>query len=507
MRLLPRASLVGAFLLGVAAWLAMRVEPTPESTQPEEATWTSRRPDSAALASAWVDDTLSMLRTGRVAEEKQPATMEEFLAENRKNSEKWRKERNEELDQIVREARSMRGISDPLEALRAVRPSQDGYLKELAIFQYWLETDTEAALAEMGRNWRLLGRDDLPALLERKFGIDWLNAKIADENMPCRLRTALARELGLQMAHGQRLTGLLKYYNSATCPRLRILMAWDFAQEMPHEDPESAARFLSGNVPKELRELLIEQWKYLPSGENTMEEYWVRDLLKGLGVDASDYVVPTLGGYWGMDMEASIKLWEARKSMTFDEVVRDMIKEGSSPEKAVGEAIRSKVHHALADGPNWIEMFGEGQLTREELLNEMRREIPGSDVHPDALDREVWRRTAWAADPQEIAQWAAELSRRGDMDELITGTFTPSNIHGDPRILLRLARYHVVTQGLSDGRPRDRILNQAAYEWTRWQVVSPALAEAWLNKLPQNEPMHAVIRERDALERQRRENP
>lgn len=141
--------------------------------------------------------------------------------------------------------------------------------------------------------------------------------------------------------------------------------------------------------------------------------------------------------------------------MTLVEVVRDCIKEGNSPQDAVGEAIRTKLHDALADGRNLIEMFWEGHLSREELLMQ---------------------------------------------------TFTSSNIHGDPRIQLRLARYRAVTQGLKEDRPRDRILNQAAYEWIRWQAVSPVDAETWMKTLPQDEPVYAEIRAREALDRWRKEN-
>jgi hypothetical protein len=506
---LQGATLVGALLLGVAAGLAMRDEPPPAVSRQEEPTTIFQRSDADARASAWVDATFKKLRTDRAAADQdipRPATMAEFLANGRADSEKWWRQRNEDLDQIVTQARAMRDLNDPVAALRDVRRSRDGYLKELVIIQYWLEKDSEAALAEIGRNWQLLDLEYLPALLERKFGIDWMNAAIADATTPYRLRNALVRELGRQMAHGKGLDGLLTFYNSISDPRMKILMAWEFSHEWPLDDPKTVARFLKGNVPVELRELLIEHWKQLPFQDDSWEEVWVRDFLEQLGMDGSDYVAP-VGWYHGMNILESIKLQEARQSMTLDEVVNDCVKQGSSQGDAVGEAIRIKLHDAFGDGPDMIERFGEGQLTREELLTAIFQKIPGSDAHPDALEREVWRRSAWAAEPEEVSQWAAELARRGDIDELLTGAFTSSNIYGDPRIPHRLIRYRIVTQGLTDGRPLQLILHQAAYEWTRWQTVSPQAAEAWLKKLPSNEPMHQVIRARAALERQRKENP
>jgi len=110
----------------------------------------------------------------------------------------------------------------------------------------------------------------------------------------------------------------------------------------------------------------------------------------------------------------------------------------------------------------------------------------------------VWAKTAWAADPQEVAQWAAELSERGNMDELFVQTFTPSGINGDPRMPLRLDRYRVVTKSVEDGASLSRILDNAGWQWTRWEAVSPVAAEAWLNQLPENDPVNAAIRWRVA---------
>jgi len=142
--------------------------------------------------------------------------------------------------------------------------------------------------------------------------------------------------------------------------------------------------------------------------------------------------------------------WEARESMTLEEVVEDVTKEGKTPEEARREAIGNRLHQALGEGANLLELFGEGNLTRAELLDELRLQIPGSEAYPEALEQAVWRRAAWAADPQEIADWAQELSRRGDMDELMIQAFATGNLSGDPRIPLRLARYRTITKGMPD---------------------------------------------------------
>lgn len=450
------------------------------------------------------------LENAKEREDEKPATMKEFLTERRKDAEKCWRERNDEIDQIIAKARTMRGLSDPAAALRESQRPDGSHEDELAIFQHWLETDPEAVLSEMGRNWDLLERDYLAALLERKFGIDWMSGKIADDGTPYRLSTVLARELGMQIAQGKGLASLLDCYNSIPDPRLKIQMAWHFTFEWPLDEPTVVARFLSDEAtPKELRDVLLEQWANPQYGPSEWVVEWMTELHERLGLDAfvksgSSYDGCGMGG---MDLGELLKASEARQSMTLDELVRDCIKKGKSPDDAVDEAVWSKMHDALNDGPDLIDRFGEGQVTREELLEALRRKIPGSDAHPDALERAVWARTAWTAEPQEVARWAAELSLRKNMDELLTQTFSSGSISGDPRIPHRLARYRTVTQGMKEDRPRRLILGHAAWEWTRWQAVSPAMAESWLDGLPKSEPLYSAICERAGPERQTKEDP
>ena len=448
---IPKATHGAALLLGILAWQVLADKQVPDDVTPAEAAQRIRGRNDARQAAAWVDASLAGMRleNAKEREDDKPATMEEFLMERRKDAEKWWRERNDEIDQIIAKARTMRGLADPAAALRESQRTDGGHEDELAIFQHWLDTDPEAALTELGRNWDLLERDYIPALLERKFGIDWMSRKIADEGTPYRLRKVLAQEYGTQLAQGKGLADLLECYNSIPDPRLKIQTAWHFTFEWPLDEPQVVARFLSGEAPKELRDVLLQEWTKLPNAETSWETTWMKELHERLELDAFVYSGSYGGcGMGGMDLDKSLKLSQARASMTLDEVVRDCIKEGKSPEDAEDEAVRSKMHDALNDGPDLIEMFGEGQMTRDELLVELRRKIPGSDAHADALERAAWSKTAWVAEPQEVARWAAELSLRKNMDELLTQTFSSGSIYGDPRIPLP-------TRPLQNRHPRD----------------------------------------------------
>lgn len=498
----PKATHGVALLLGILVWHGIHRERVSIESQPAEASRRLLRPDAAKEASAWIDANVEKPQSTDLVNETQAATMAEFLEDNRKEMAKWRQTRNEDLDHLIAQAERMRGPADSV-AVRAALRKEGRDQDARVLFLHWLDKDPDGALAELERNRHLQRLDYLGALLELKFGSEWLVGKITDGEIPFRLRSSLVRELGLISAHETGLAGLLGHYNSISDPQLKVQMIWNFTSEWSLGEPESVAQFLTGDVPTELRDALLKNWANPPYGPSTWELGWMRELCEGLGPELTrKYYDPSAKPY--VVFGPSIERYEARQSMTLSEAVQDVIAEGKSPEQAAGEAIRIKIHQALDDAGDLIEFFGEGQLTRAEFLNELSRRITESDAYPEALEREAWSMTAWTAEPQEVAKWAAELAGQQDMDELMIQTFATGNLYGDPRIPFRLARYRIVTAGMEDDRPLKRILGHAAWEWTRWQSVSPGNAETWRDALPQDEPLLSAIREEEEMNHRRR---
>ena len=131
-RWIPKATHGAALLLGVMVWYALPVERSSDDVAPAEASRRIRSREPAAQASAWVDATLASLRARDNAEQPEnarPATMEEFLEESRKDAEKSWRERNDEIDQIIAKARTMRGLSDPAAAIRAAQRGNEAAMK------------------------------------------------------------------------------------------------------------------------------------------------------------------------------------------------------------------------------------------------------------------------------------------------------------------------------------------------------------------------------------------
>lgn len=279
-RWIPTATHGAALLLGVLVWIALFGDRSSGLPRSAEAARHQASRVAVDQATAWTDAALTRMRgkeTAKEREETGPATLEEFLEEDRKDRKKWWQTRDEELDQVIARAQKMRGPSDPAATIRAAVRNQPNQMDELVLFQHWLDTDPDAALAELERNWLLNEREYIAALLQRKFGTDWMLGKIADAATSYRLRDTLARELGFQAAQGRGLAGLLKFYHSIPDPQLKNQLAWNFSWEWPLGDPREAARVLGDGAPKELQDLLLEQWANPQYGPSEWELKWMRD--------------------------------------------------------------------------------------------------------------------------------------------------------------------------------------------------------------------------------------
>jgi hypothetical protein len=112
-RWIPKATHGVALLLGILIWNGRHSEQVTNESQPAEAARKQVRPDAASQAGAWINAKLARLREPDPASETEPASMAEFLEQNRKETAKWRKERNDDLDRYVAQADRMRGPAAP----------------------------------------------------------------------------------------------------------------------------------------------------------------------------------------------------------------------------------------------------------------------------------------------------------------------------------------------------------------------------------------------------------
>lgn len=444
--------------------------------------------------SAWIDDTLRKVREREAAESnaKQPTltlpeTLEKLQLEVATNDTKLQ----ERIERVANAARNHHAGLDPAEAIRAaLRAARTQDEVALVILQAWLERDPVAALAELGRNRGLLRDRAIPEMLEREFGSEWMIAQIGDDLAPYPLRTVLASWLGLKLARGERLDELLRQYHAIADPKLKSELAAGFAGNWPMGDTAVIARFLADQAPVDLRRQLLAEFGrgVNPFGRDSNPE-WFKKLRAAMDPadPPEDDQKPALSS-------GSNALPE---TASFAEVVEADIKDGQDRDDAVKAAMFSKTGQVLTEGTDLVELYGEGRISRRELLVEFARRVPGADKYPELLERAAWRWTVINSDAHQAMRWANELSQRGDIKDLVQDALydNSSVISQDPRMIQRLARLQIIGNSVADGPLRTAIVNAGMSRLRDWSEISPAAAEAWVDALPPDDALRKAFRQ------------
>ena len=442
--------------------------------------------------SAWIDDTLRKMRERVAAEknDKQPTlTLPETLEKLRSETEANATELLKRVERVANAARDHRAESDPAEAIRAaLRAARKQDEVALVILQAWLERDPDAALAELGRNRGLLRDEAIPEMLEREFGAEWMITQIGDDQAPYLLRTVLASWLGQKLARDEHLDELLRHYNAIADPKLKTGLAAGFAANWPMGDTTAIARFLTDQAPFELRLQLLAEFDrgVSPFGRSSNPE-WYKKLCAAMNpaVPPEDDEKPAQPGSDALPETA-----------TFDDMVEAGIEDGRDREAAVERSMSSKVEQGLTEGTDLVELYGEGQISRRELLVEIARRVPGADKYPEQLERAAWQWTAMDSDTHQVMAWANELSQRWDIKDLVQEALHNSSVlSGDPRMIQHLARLEIIGNSVTDGPLRSTIVSAGMSGLRHWSEISPAAAEAWVEALPPDDALRKAFRQ------------
>lgn len=509
----PRSALLmthgAAILLGFGAWLGMVWNRREACAKQTEIAAPLPRPHGSEAASAWIEDSLRKARENEAEEqehkEQKPGTLAELLKQNREKAEASRKQLSERVERIVRAAQHHPGEADPASAICVAIRASSGRIGEpddsaLVIVQAWLDRNPDGVLTELGRNCGLLREKAIPAMLERKFGRKWMLRQIGDDGISFRLRTALTSGLGSQIAALEGFSELLQHYNLIADLRLKTTLVSGFAEAWPMDEPAVTARFLTSEAPVELRNQLLAHLERRP---NDSDHEWFEKLCDAMGPDC----VPER--YRKRTAPPEPERSEPLSSTaSIDQVIDVRMKDGMPRDKAAEYAISSKLSQVMDEGTDLMELYGEGRISRRELLEELGRRVPEAESYPEALERAAWAQTAMASEPQQVLAWAADLSKRGEIEDLMEKAFTSSSMFEDPRILQRVAHLQNIASRLSDGPLQSRVRDCAAYQWSDWSDISPATAEAWKDALPADDPLRAVLSGKAAArQREGKESP
>jgi hypothetical protein len=425
----------------------------------------SSRSSVGEISSKWIDLSLGEIRekTTKTEADAKPVTIAELLRRNRETADGDRKECEAEVDQIIRNSARYANESD---FLAAIRRSIHGNLEDEhtgTIFQAWLDKDPAAALAELGRNWSLSDDSDIPSLLERKFGRAWVKQQVEDLGLPIRHRGNLADNLGRDLAWEGGLPALLEQYNAISDVETKQRLVGGFSWSWPLDDPLATGRFLAA-APVEMREGLMHRLappapfglSGFPANSSMPTPYvsreWFEKVRTVIHPDSVD------------EMVAPISNAHSPASDSLADAVKAGVTAGGNREGVVANVLYSKVRSAMGEGTDLGVLYSEGKMSRSELLQELTKRIHGAEAFPDILEREAWRATSMTSDSAESARWARELPEQEAENPLVPDGVGVSGTYGDPRIPLRLSRYQVFADGVSDQAVLGKVRDRQCYE-------------------------------------------
>lgn len=467
-----------ALMIGCAIALVLKDNfPKGKDSSGADATGGLRKQGKAGLV--WLDDSLRAIREEAVRSNaaeatqapevfEEPMTIAGFLRDERIRADEDRKLAIEAVDEILADSEKYRDLSDFPAAIRGCKrdPFSDDLLP---IFTAWLNKAPDAALAELARNWKLQESYRLSSLLERKYGRSWLEKQVKSDECPYRLRKAMAVEWGRWLGWDGGLEDFLGVCQSVSDPALKDLLVSAFAASWPRDSPENTGRILRDDASPEPQPLLLDRWSPMVNG-----------------CFGSFPMVEGMANEWLDQVKHSNPLYSAPERKIVDEPPPDKTGDDKpeDPEVIFKNSLPDVVSKAIDEGTDLAALFGENRISREEFLSELTRRIPGSERHPEELEREAWGRIAEKADPKRVASWAAELAAPEDIDGLLRAI--PYSKH-DPRHHWRLGLYRELAAASNGAELTQYLSSRAKESFQIWDGISPSVAAAWLDSLPTND--------------------
>lgn len=485
----------------------LSVDPPPPPPAPAD--------HARAAAAAWFDQALTRVKADHKEtnslSDREKLPIPELLKQYRRELDEKRAEASQRLDAIVNAASRYQDQPDPAAAMRAAQndPTDKGSDAALAIYHAWCGRDPNAALACLGRNWRLLGDwETTPALLEREFGRDWMARQVREDKLPYRMRRIIASGLASHLAWDAGLAGFLNCYQTVTDPELKDQFWRRFADEWRLEDPPEVARILTNGCPPAVRDKLLDDWAPPqgtfsdfschppgPSAYVTVE--WFKQVRGALD--------PALVPEAIRDNECK-PWWLEHLPMTkpepasLDATIKSNLSDGASKPKVVEHAMTRMVEQVIEQNPGLAEPYLTDGATRRDLLDQLRQAIPGADAYPQALEQAAWRATAGRSDPRQLMAWAAELSKQDGFNDLFREVMVPNYWgNADPRGAHLLERLQIIVAAVTDPKTATDIRWRQQMTWETWRELSPQTALAWRDALRPDDPLRAKLTDPEKL--------
>ena len=436
---------------------------------------------------------------------RQTLTAAEFLKHLRQETSRKRGDLDARLAEIAIAAKGFRNLANPAAEIATAFRRDPSEIRVWAVFQSWLEQDPDAALGHLRRNWRLLDdRETAAFLLERQLGRKWLQATLNDASAPRRMKRMLAAGFGRSLAWNDGLAEALDQWRAIKDSGIAESMMEAFVHEWPLDDPAKVADALAAEIPKELRTKLILSWVPADRLDPFADTFWAfRE-----GVASADWFIrlrDALPPEWITEEMSAIPANEVERrepdKADLATTIADRTAGAANPEYAPMSAVRERVGEALELHPTLISQFAEGRLSRAELLEELRRKIPGVDAYPVELELTAWWVAASGLTPDTLTKWAGDLPDSPLRDDII-GSGINDCVGADPRCRQALERARLLLG--PDGpavKLRDPVglTEHVSRLWQGWICIAPDDAVRWRLDLPADDPVRMELDRQDRL--------
>ena len=443
----------------------------------------------------------------------QTLTAADLLKHLRKETSRKRGNSDARLAEISIAAKGFRNLEDPAAEIATAFRRDPTEIRVWAVFQSWLEQDPDAALGHLRRNWRMLDdRETAALLLERQLGRKWLQATLNEASTPRRMKRMLAAGLGRSLAWNDGLAEALAQWRAVNDSGMAESMMEAFVHEWPLDDPSKVADALAADIPKELRTKLIQSWVPADRLDPFSDTFFVfRE-----GIASADWFIrlrEALPKEWITEDLSEISADEVKNrepdKADLSTTVAERISRAANPEYAPTSVVREKVDEAFKLHPTIIGQFAEGRLSKEQLLAELRRKIPGADAYPVELELTAWWVAASGLAPDTLMKWAGDLP-----DSPLRASIIESGIDdcvgADPRCrqALERVRFFFGANGPTAKLRDSAILTgKVSRLWQTWICLSPDDAVRWRLGLPADDPVRMELDHQDRLRTEPTDSP
>ncbi|WP_035612273.1 hypothetical protein [Haloferula sp. BvORR071] len=404
-------------------------------------------------------------------------TREEEIRDTLRSRQESLLEDKNTLAQLLARSPAFQSSADLGPALTDALRADDGMAEAAAIFLEWHRRDPQAAFAEYARRPlmdRIFGEQDCLFL---QFTPEEIAAQVSLLR-PDDFKGRLLRGMAWRFSESNDLEGLSRLMEQLTAPQQQELAETFARSNWVPEDGAAAVAFMANEMPLEVRKTVLRELAGCESYYLTST--WVSSV-------ASSLILQTLG------QEELATIAERATNVPTgsgcggggDEGLEITPLEPGLGAEEAGYAVSSRVHAAFYYSKDYRESFAAGTMSGDEVVTEIRRLIPGSDIYGQDLFRRVYVELA-SYQPAVAQGWASAHLGAAELAEL---NLEVLETYAEPRTSRLAELLHALSLSGADPEHIESKTEAIATRFAAWRALDPEAAGRALEAIPINHPL------------------